>query len=228
MYSNNAFVQFPAHLYKSCRTYTPKCRILTDLGGVFLMKFQKEYEILHSINPDKILEISFDFKKHRIKIFFSNKEENQFLVLVCENSKISFVKNYPVIFKNGVANIGMHWGRYYTYAIGLSNTTNPGFTEFQKKLKESIQSVVNSNDDFKISFLDSREGIQKIRDANSNSVLPNEAIYYHCIRRTPITDKQFKKVTDSLGKDIAIHLKNSNVTAVFTADITKQKTFVLP
>ncbi|MEK4578234.1 hypothetical protein [Bacillus sp. FSL R12-0074] len=192
------------------------------------MKFQEEYEILNSINPDKILEIAFDFKNHRIKIFFSNKEENRFLVLVCENSKISFVKNYPVFFKNGVANIGMHWGHYYTYAIGLSNTTNPGFTEFQKKLKESIQSVVNSNDDFKISFLDSRDGIKKIQNANRKSVLPNEAIYYHYTRRTPITDKQFEKVKDLLGKDIAIHLKNSNVTAVFTSDITKQKTFVLP
>ncbi|OOR56031.1 hypothetical protein BGP34_19890 [Bacillus mycoides] len=192
------------------------------------MEFQKEYEILCSINPDKILEIAFDFKKHRIKIFFSNKEENQFLVLLCENSKISFVKNYPVFFKNGVANIGMHWGHYYTYAKGLDNTANFGFSEFHKKLKESIQSVNNSNDDFKISFLDSRDGIQEIQDANSNSVLPNEAIYYHYTRRTPITDKQFKKVTESLGKDIAIHLKNSNVTAVFTSDITKQKTFVLP
>ncbi|HDR4898612.1 TPA: hypothetical protein QCR38_000780 [Bacillus cereus] len=192
------------------------------------MNFQKEYEILRSINPDKILEIAFDFKKHRIKIFFSNKEENQFLVLACENSEISFVKNYPIFFKNSVANISMHWGHYYTYATGLDDTTTPGFSQFKKRLKESIQSVVNSNNDFTISYLDSREGIQKIRDANSNSVLPNESIYYHYIRRTPITDKQFKKVTDSLGKDIAIHLKNSNVTAVFTADITKQKTFVLP
>ncbi|MGG3446481.1 hypothetical protein [Bacillus nitratireducens] len=191
------------------------------------MKFQKEYEILCSINSDKILEIVFDFNNHRIKIFFSNKEGNQFLVLVCENSEISFIKNYPVLFKNGVADINMYWGPYITYATGLSNTTSPGFTEFQKKLKESIQSVENPNDEFKISYLDSRDGIQKIQNANKKSVLPNKEIYYHHTRRTPISDNQYKKVKDLLGKDIAEHFKNSNVTAVFTSDITQQKTFVL-
>ncbi|MGH1296407.1 hypothetical protein [Bacillus pretiosus] len=192
------------------------------------MKFQKEYEILCSINSDKILEIVFDFKKHRIKIFFSNKEGNQFLVLVCENNQISFIKNYPVLFKNGVADINMHWGDYYRYAIGLRDTTTPGFSKFNKKLKESIQSVENPNDEFKISYLDSREGIQKIQNANRKSVLPNKEIYYHHTRRTPISDNQYKKVKDLLGEDIAKHFKNSNVTAVFTSDITQQKTFVLP
>lgn len=193
------------------------------------MKFQKEYEILCSIDSDKILEIAFDFNKHRIKIFFSNKEENQFLVLVCENNQISFIKNYPVLFKNGVADINMYWGPYMRYANGLSNpTTNTGFTKFNNKLKESIQSVKDQNDDFKISYLDSLEGIQKIKNANRKSVLPNKDIYYHYTRRKPISDNQYKKVKDLLGKDIAEHFKNSNVTAVFTPDITKQKTFVLP
>ncbi|OJE01301.1 hypothetical protein A9489_25175 [Bacillus thuringiensis] len=193
------------------------------------MKFQKEYEILCSLNSDKMLEIAFDFKKHRIKIFFSNKEGNQFLVLVCENSEISFIKNYPVFFKNGVAHIHMYWGPYMKYATGLSNTPpSPGFTEFHKKLKESIQSVKNPNDEFKISYLDSRDGIQKIQNANRKSVLLNKEIYYSHTRRTPISDNQYKKVKDLLGEDIAKHFKNSNVTAVFTPDITKQKTFVLP
>ncbi|PGL92393.1 hypothetical protein CN943_21825 [Bacillus thuringiensis] len=192
------------------------------------MDFQNEYKILCDIDPDKILEIAFDFNKQKIKIFFSNKKENQFLVLVCENSELSFIKHYPVFFKNGVANINMHWGDYHPYALELRDKATPGFSKFNKKLKESIQSVKDQNDDFKISYLDSRVGIQKIQNAYRKSVLPNEKIYYHYIRRTPITDKQFKRVTELLGEEIAIHLKNSKVTAVFTSDITQQKTFVLP
>ena len=34
---------------------------IEDLGGVFKMEFQKEYKYCRDLDPDKILEIAFDF-----------------------------------------------------------------------------------------------------------------------------------------------------------------------
>lgn len=191
------------------------------------MEFQTEYNILRSINSDNILEISYIFKGHKIKIYFSQKHENEFLILICENEKESFVKNYGIFFKNGVAHINGYWGKYFKYAKGLKNPTNNQFTDFYNKLSESIQSVNNPNNEFDIEFLNYDAGIRKIKTARSTSTAPNEAIYFDHIRRRKIGKDQFKKVSDLLGKDVANYLKYSGLTAVFTPDITKQKSFIL-
>lgn len=191
------------------------------------MNFHKEYELLRSLNNDKILEISYTFKKHKIKIYFSQKKDNEFLTLVCENNNHTFVKNYGIYFKNNTAYINGYWEKYHKYAIGLKNSTNNRFTEFYDKLSQIILNVNNPNDDFEISYLSNSEGINRINNSSRTSVFPNEAIYFHHIRRQPISDDQFKKVSSILGRDVAKYLKYSNLTAVFTPDITKQRSFIL-
>lgn len=191
------------------------------------MDFHKEYEILTSIKSDQILEIVFNFNNHKIKIYFAKKEDYEFLTLVCENDEYSFVKNYGIYFIKDIAHINGYWGKYIDYAKGLQNKDNRGFNEFYTKVKQSIQSVDNPKDEFKISYLPENKGLQRIQNASRKSVQPGDAIYFHHIRRQSITDKHFKKVTDILGKDVAKYLRHSNLTAVFTSDIKKQKSFIL-
>lgn len=191
------------------------------------MEFHKEYEILSSINSDKIMEIAFTFNSHIIKLYFAQKADYEFLTLVCENDKYTFVKNYGIYFINGIANINGFWGKYFEYAMGLQNNSNTGFSEFYKKLKESIRSIQNPNVEYMITYLSDGEGIARIRNANTKSPLSDEPIYFHYVRRQQITPKQFEKVKDLLGVDVAKLLSHSNLTAVFTSDITKQKTFIL-
>ncbi|AHN23914.1 hypothetical protein [Lysinibacillus varians] len=191
------------------------------------MDFQTEYEILNSLNSDEILEIAFIFNDHQIKVFFAQKEDYEFLTLVCENDQFSFVKNFGIYFENDIAKINGYWGKYYAHAKGLENKENYGFSEFYNKLKQSIQSVNNPNDEFRISYLHNNEGIRRIKNASRSSVSPNDAIYFHYIRRQAITPKQFDKVKDILGIDVAKYLKYSNLNAVFTPDITKQRSFIL-
>lgn len=191
------------------------------------MRFQTEYEILTSLNSDKILEIAFDFNKNRIKLYFAQKSEYEFLTLICENAEHTFVKNYAIYFKNGVAHINRFWGKYYDYARDLQNPTNHSSTHFYNKLAESIRSVVNPSNEFKVSFLTDPEGRKRISKATLQSIFPEEPIYFHHIRRKPISNTQFEKVSELLGEDVARYLKHSNLTAVFTADITKQKSFIL-
>ena len=191
------------------------------------MDFQEEYETLTSLNSDKILEIAFGFNNHRIKIYFAEKTEYKFLTLVCENDQISFVKNFGVYFSNDKAKINGYWGKYHNYAKGLSNSTNFGYSEFYTKLKNSIKSVNIPDTEFKISYLSNFEGIKRINNHTQNSVIPGDAIFFNHVRRKPISPQQFTKVTENLGKDVAKYLKYSNLTAVFTSDITKQKSFIL-
>lgn len=191
------------------------------------MEFQKEYEILESINTDKILEIAFRFQNHVIKIFFYKKENNKFLTLVCENDQYSFVKNYGVYFSNGKANINGYWGDYHRYAKGLANTETTKFNEFYDKLRQAINSIKEQNDEFTISFHIENEGIKKIKSASDRSIALNKAIYFNHIRRVQMTPTHYKKVSGILGKDAADYLKKQNLNAVFTPDITKQKTFIL-
>lgn len=191
------------------------------------MNFQEEYEVLTSLNSDKILEIAFDFNNHRIKIYFAKKEEYKFLTLVCENDQISFVKNFGIYFSNEKAKINGYWGKYNDYAKGLSNPTSYGYSEFYNKLRDSIKSVNNPDSEFKITYLSSPDGIKRIKNHSQNSAIPNDAIFFHHVRRKPISKQQFSKVTENLGEDIAKYLKYSNLTAVFTSDITKQKSFIL-
>ena len=56
---------------------------------------------------------------------------------------------------------------------------------------------------------------------------PNKAIYFNHIRRIPMSTDQYKKVVGILGKDAADYLQKLNLNAVFTPDITKQKSFIL-
>ncbi|MFJ7756285.1 hypothetical protein ACQKGI_20165 [Peribacillus muralis] len=191
------------------------------------MDFQKEYNILKSLNSIEILEISFIFNEHKIKIFFTQRKDYEFLVLICENAKFSFVKNFGIYFSNDLAKINGYWGKYFSYANGLKNELSSGFSEFYQKLKQSIQSVKDPNDEFTITYHQNEDGIDRIRKATNNSAIPGDAIYFNHIRRRPITSIQFKKVSDTLGKDAATYLKDSDLTAVFTPDITKQKSFIL-
>lgn len=191
------------------------------------MNFQKEYDILCSINSDEILEISYNFKNHRIKIYFNQNDDSEFLTLICESNEFTFVKNYGIYFSNGVANINGYWGKYYDYAGGLSNNNGYGFSDFYSKLKEAIQNVNNPNEEFQITFLNNNEGIRRIRNYTAESVHPNDPIYFHYVKRVPISPKQFDKVVEQLGSEVAKYLKSSNLTAVFTSDITKQKSFIL-
>lgn len=191
------------------------------------MEFQTEYDILRSIKSDQILEIAFIFKGHKIKIYFSQRQENEFLTLICESEKESFVKNYGIFYKKGLANISGYWDKYFKYAKGLRNATDGKFTEFYDKLSQSINSIKEPCNEFVVSYHDYPEGIRKINKDRSVSVNKNEAIYFYHVRRSPIGEEQFKKVSNILGKDVAKHLKESRLTAVFTSDITKQKTFIL-
>jgi len=191
------------------------------------LEFQKEYEILETINTNQILEIAFSFQNYKLKIFFSQKEHNKFLTLVCENEQYSFVKNYGVYFSNGRANINGYWADYHPYAKGLANPETHKFTEFYEKLRQAIQSVNEPNKEFNISFLNENEGIKRIKTASDNSVAPNKAIYFNHIRRVKMSPTQYKKVEGILGKDAADYLKKLNLNAVFTPDITKQKSFIL-
>ena len=191
------------------------------------MQFQKEYKILDSINSDKILEIAFRFNNHRIKIFFYQKEHNKFLTLVCENDQYSFVKNYGVYFSNDKAHINGYWGDYYHYAKGLANPETFKFNEFYDKLRHAIYSVNEPNKEFNVLFHNENEGIKKIKSATERSVAPNKAIYFNHIRRIPMSTDQYKKVVGILGKDAADYLQKLNLNAVFTPDITKQKSFIL-
>ncbi|MGD6940963.1 hypothetical protein ACQCT6_02845 [Cytobacillus gottheilii] len=191
------------------------------------MEFQKEYETLESINSEEILEIAFTFNSHRIKVFFFQKENNKFLTLVCENDQFSFVKNYGVYFTNGKAHINGYWGDYHRYAKGLANSETFKFNEFYDKLRQAINSIQEQNEEFTISFHNEKEGIQKIKSASDDSVAPNKAIYFNHIRRVTMSPAQYKKVSGILGKDAADYLKKQNLNAVFTTDITKQKSFIL-
>jgi len=192
------------------------------------MNFQKEYEILNLIKSDKILEIAFTFRSHKIKVYFSKRESSEFLVLICENDKYSFVKNYGIYFKNGNAIINGYWDIYYKYAKGLKNTNDNGFSEFYSKPFESIHNVNNPSHEFSISYLENNSGLQKIKNLTRSSVFSDEPIYFNHIRRQPISTNQFDRVSKYIGKDVAIYLRRNNLNAVFTSDISKQKTFILP
>lgn len=192
-----------------------------------LLDFQTEYEILTSINNDKILEIAFEFKNHKLKVYFFSKNSNEFLTLVCEKDKKIFVKNYVIYFKNGTANINIYWGKYYKHAADLANSDDGTFSEFQEKLKQAIQSVVKTNDEFEISTLNVTTGLQIIKNATSRSAFSKEKVYFHYVKRVPISPIQYKKVSELIGVNVADYLKYSKITAVFTDDITKQRTFVI-
>lgn len=191
------------------------------------MDFQIEYETLESINSDKILEIAFTFHNHRIKVFFFKTEHNKFLTLVCENDQFSFVKNYGVYFSNGKAHINGYWGDYYRYAKGLANSETSKFNEFYDKLRQAIISILEQNEEFTVSYHHEKEGIQKIKTASDRSVAPNKAIYFNHIRRVTMSPTQYKKVSGILGKDAADYLKKQNLNAIFTPNISKQKSFIL-
>ncbi|MEC1177304.1 hypothetical protein P9B03_02310 [Metasolibacillus meyeri] len=192
------------------------------------MNFQTEYEILTSLNSDQILEIAFQFNNHRIKVFFTKRENQEFFILVCANEQFSFVKNYGIYFnKNNTAFLGGHMGEYYPYAKGLTNEKDGRFTEFYDKLKQAIQSIQNPNEEFSIKHLNPTEGIQKITDAQKKSKRPKDKIYFYRIARTNMQDIHFEKIEKILGKEAAHHLRNSGLNAHFTDDIARQKTFIL-
>ncbi|WP_342472362.1 hypothetical protein MHH70_01730 [Metasolibacillus sp. FSL H7-0170] len=192
------------------------------------MNFQTEYEILTSLNSDEILEITFKFNSHQLKIFFTKREKQQFLILICENKQISFVKNYGIYFtSNNTAAISGYWGKYHTYAKGLENKIDKRFSEFYDKLKQAIRSIQNPNEEFEIEYLHPTEGIRKIANAQKQSALPNDSIYFHYVSRKPMRPKQFEKIKNTLGEDVAKYLKRSGLNATFTPDISKQKTFIL-
>lgn len=190
------------------------------------MIFQQEYKILKALDTDKILEISFIHNYHKIKVYFSKKDDNSFFILVCEGLEHTFVKNYAIYFINNQAHINGYWADYYKYAKGLKKHNENNFDSFYNKLKRSILEI-NDPENKDVKYLSSKIGLQIINSTIRDSTHPNEPIFFNHIRRGKISNAQYKKVEKYLGGDIAAYLRKNGLTAVFTSDISKQKTFVL-
>lgn len=192
------------------------------------MNFQAEYDILTSLQSDQVLEIAFHFRDHKMKLYFAQKPEYEFLTLVCESTTRIFVRNYAVYFDNKVAQINIHWGQYITYAINLRDPqTKPSrFDDFKRKLSESIQSIKHPSREFTLSFLSDTEGIKRINKAALQSPLPEEPIYFYYVEGQN-TLPHHNQTLKLLGEKIATQLIFCKRIAVFTTDITKQKSLTL-
>ncbi|MCL1934789.1 MAG: hypothetical protein FWF57_00175 [Defluviitaleaceae bacterium] len=104
------------------------------------MQFQKEYEILTSINRRKMLEISYKFKNAKIKIYYNN-QNFQALILICDiNSKILLRNLLFYKDKNNIMCIDGHWGKYHKYLYTLSDdgSLKGNFNNFYNKLRCAI------------------------------------------------------------------------------------------
>lgn len=192
------------------------------------MKFQAEYDILTSLKTDRIVEIAFHFRDHHLKLYFAKKPEYEFLTLVCESITDIFVKNYAVYFDNDVAQIDIYWRHYFTYAIGLrdQHVKYSQFDDFKLKLREAIKSIKHPSHAFTVSFLPDTEGIKRIHQASVQSRFPEEPIYFYYVKRQS-TQSNYNEALNVLGKEIATKLVLFQLTVVFTADITKQKSLIL-
>lgn len=194
------------------------------------MDFQKEYNILKNASNDQILQIKFHFNDATIKWCFTNTTEHAFLVLICETDSYSFVKSYPIYPNNSSPiNINQYFGNYHKYAKILENKSSFGFNDFYKKLQEAICSLEEDiiNEEFEISFIPLEAGLDTIHETHKKSAFKGDPIYFHYIRRRPISPKQFRKITKLFGKDVAQSLRERGITAVLTPDIALQRTLIL-
>lgn len=192
------------------------------------MEFTNEYHILSNINHHSILELEYIFHNQTIKIYFNSTEENEFLVLVCELETGTIVRNLAFYQIEDEFHINGYWGKYYKHVkTTLVNNTDYKFSEFFDSIKEAIQSINNPIPLVTVTQLSQKSGLSKIRNIESNSVYPNDRIYYNHIRRQIMTTKQYEKISNILGVDAAKYLKKLNLNAAFVKDISRQKRFIL-
>ena len=191
------------------------------------MDFHEEVAILRNCTDFEILEIKFKYNSAVVKWFFDGSSDRNSLLLICENLDNTVVKSYPFLFKAGRVHINGYMGRFMNYANELQDTNTYSFTDFYKRTKEAIHAIEIPIDGVTIQHHTLQEGRRLVRTAIRHSPFPNEAIYYNHIRRTPITEKQYEKVAELLGKEYADYLKKNGITAVFTADPLKKKDLII-
>ncbi|HFU7090104.1 TPA: hypothetical protein ACGN8S_005258 [Bacillus cereus] len=191
------------------------------------MLFDNEYKTLQNSLHDDILEIVFTFNSSLIKVYFSNHNENKFLILIIENKEISIIKNYGIFFKDEKAYINGYMGKYHKYTKNLQDPKTYKYEVFYQTLSETILNLNIPNPNVTIRHIPLNIGISEIKNSYTKNPFKGEAIYYHYISRKKMSPTQFKKICNSHGTDVAIYLKKQGLNAVFTPDISKQKKLIL-
>ena len=194
---------------------------------MILMLFENEYNILKRHNTHQILEVRFDYKDCPIKVFFTSNQELELLILIVELPKQTVIKNFTFYKKSDGIHINGYWGKNNKYVYPYLNE-NGNYNDFYDHVRQAINIVSNDlNNNYEVISHRKEDGLQLITNYQQKTGNSKENIFYKNIRRSPITEKQYNKVKEILGVDVANYLKNNDLTAVFVSDPSQQKQFIL-
>lgn len=195
------------------------------------MDFHEEFTILSQHPTPDVLEIRFRFNAQTIRLFYTNSDNHQFLVLICETDTATVIKNMPFYEINKRMHINGYWGESYDHIKNYLLDTNFKLTTFYDHVRDAIKTIgqapLQNLPHFEVQQHTLNDGLHILQTLKDTSTEPGKAIYFNHVRRVKMSDGQRTKVKQLLGKDAAAYLVSLELTAVFTSDITRQRQLIL-
>lgn len=198
------------------------------------MDLTKEYEIISKmeIPYDNVGKIEYMFNGCQIRIYVKNSGKHKFVDLVVDTPEATVLRSITfadVKDKEGklTKRFNFYWENPQLKYVYSYLAKDGHFTDFQDSFKDHIDDYVNLNP---LIVLEKNNGIDEIEESNKRASVHStygEKIFFKTVKRSHMTDKQYKKTLAILGSDAVNYLKNHHFTSVFTSHVNDAKEFNL-